>query len=63
MEKSSTVSWCRKFKASIWRKKKGYLKAVEKKSNNWVYEGTKLPKIVRFTKIFKEAIWCSYNIL
>ena len=33
-----------------------YLKAVEKRANNSVDDGTKLPKIIRFTRIFKEAI-------
>ena len=32
------------------------LKGRRKRANNSVGEGTKLPKIVRFTKIFKEAI-------
>ena len=32
------------------------LKGCRKRANNLVDEGTNLPKIIRFTKIFKEAI-------
>ena len=32
------------------------LKGCRKRANNSVDEGRKLPKIIRFTKIFKDAI-------
>jgi hypothetical protein len=55
MEKPSTVSWCRKFKASISRNTRLF-KVRKKTQNNRVVERTRLSKIIRLTKLFAEGI-------
>ena len=50
MEKSSTVSWCRKFKASIWRKKR-LLKGGRKK--NQIIECMRAQNYLRLSDLQK----------